>query len=41
MGIVIKQVFKERASIYTEEVVNGLLTVLNGHVVQFNMMDRF
>ena len=38
--IVVEQVFKERSSMNVQEVVDGLLTVLNGHVVQFNVVDR-
>ena len=38
--IVVEQVFKKRTSMHIQEVVDGLLTVLNGHVVQFNMVDR-
>ena len=38
--VVVEQVFEERASMHVQEVVDGLLTVLNGHVVQFNVVDR-
>ena len=40
VAVVVEQVFKECASMYVQVVVNRLLTVLNGHVVQFNMVDR-
>ena len=38
--IVVEQVFKECASMYVQVVVNRLLAVLNGHIVQFDVVDR-
>ena len=38
--VVVEQVFKERTSMHVQEVVDGLLTVLDCHVIQFDMVDR-
>ena len=40
VAVVVEQVFKERTPMRVQEVVDGLLAVLNGHVVQFDMVDR-
>ena len=41
MAVVVKQVFEQRTSVHVQVVVDGLLAVLDGHVVEFDVVDRF
>ena len=41
MRIVIEQIFEQGAAIHRKIIVNRLLTVLNGHVIKFNVVNRF